>query len=190
MADVTGAGTSLGGALRSALSKVSMGGARGSYTRATAAGQFRQLFGSDRGYKALKDAGLEVKQARTMAGWLDGSTHPNKANAGAINRAYEAMRRGGTPEWVRNGRMEISGLVGYGEDVRDRGSGRNSPLRVNLGAATRNGAGWDGIDRAVADGDDDTLEGLAAEMVAKDPPLGDDYPWFFPGSSYTVSVRS
>ena len=188
MADITGAGSSFGGAIRNLLGKVSMGAARGSYTRATTAGQFRQLFGSDRGYKALQDAGLDVKQARTMAGWLDGSTHPNKANTSAINRAYEAMAKGGTPEWVRKGRMEISGQAGTGRDIRDRGSGGNAPLRIDMSQASA--GGWDRVDAAVAEGgDDDVEEVFAEEVIAEDIGDGSDG-WAFPGASYIVSVTS
>jgi hypothetical protein len=123
MSDITGTGSSLGGALRSALGKVSLGAARESYTRATTEGRFRQLFGTDRGYRALQDAGLDVKQQRTMSNWLDGTSTPDKANASAIDRAYRNMAAGGTPEWIRKGKAEISGKVGTGHDTRDRGAG-------------------------------------------------------------------
>ena len=188
MADVTGAGSSFGGALRSALGKVSLGAARESYTRATTEGRFRQLFGREKGYQAMQSAGLDVKQSRTFAGWLDGTSHPNKANSAAIDRAYKAMAAGGTPGWVRGGQMDVKGIVGTGRDVRERGSGSNpSPFRIDMSQAS--GSGWDAVDEALASGTDDDIEETFTDEVISEDLAGSDG-WSFPGSSYTVSVTS
>ncbi len=185
MAEVEGTGSTFGGAFRAALGSVHLGHARGSYTRTTPTGQFRQLFGSQRGYEALRNSGLEVRQQRTIQNWLDGTSTPNKANANAIRRAYESMRKGGTPEWVRNGKMEINGQVAYGQDVRNRGDGI-APLRVDLSAGSA--AGWDRIDGALSSGasDGEIEELVAEELIAED--VGDSYSWGFPGGSYSVGV--
>ena len=170
MPSVDGSGSSFGEAFRDAVSKVSLGAPRASYDRTTTLGQFRQLFATDRGYKAMGDAGLDVKQARTIQGWLDGTSTPSKKNAAAISRAYESMKRGGVPSWVKKGQMDIKGRVANGNDVRPRGSDGNAPLRVDLSQGTDEH--WDDLDG----------EGL----------VDDDLPssggWGFPGGSYTVTI--
>jgi hypothetical protein len=183
VAELQGTGNSFGGAIRNMLGKVSLGQARESYTRSTTVGQFRQLFGSDKGYKALSDAGLDVKQARTFSGWLDGTSQPNKANASAIDRAYKAMQRGGPPDWVKQQSIKISGEVGTGHDVRDRGGGRYEPLLINLRGTP---GGWDRLDEALRDGTDDAVEeAFADEIIGED--IGDGSGgWSFPGTSYRV----
>ena len=183
MAELQGTGSSFGGAIRNMLGKVSLGRARESYDRTTTVGQFRQLFGSDKGYKALGGAGLDVKQARTFSGWLDGTSQPNKANASAIDQAYRAMQRGGTPEWVKRESIKIHGPVGTGPDVRDRGNGRYEPLLINLRGTP---GGWDRLDEALRDGDDDDVEEVFADDIIGED-IGDGSGgWSFPGTSYRV----
>ena len=185
MPTVSGRGGSLGAAFRDAVRQVSLGAARESYDRVTAVGQFRQLFGSEKGYAALGGAGLDVRQARTFRGWLDGTSQPNKANAAAISKAYRAMQRGGVPGWATDAKMSISGLVGAGRDVRDRGSGGNAPLRIDLGQGDFRGVAEAAMDD---DYDDDDLDDLIGEeLVAAD--VGDTSGgWSFPGGAYTVSI--
>lgn len=167
--------------------------ARESYRARSPLAQFKEMFGTERGYKAMSDAGVSGG-TRTVGAWLSGEQAPSAANREAISRAYQAMRRGGTPEWVRNGEMKIDGRVGYGNDVRDRGSQGTAPLLVDLSAKGDPGAGerWDSVDAAIADGaSDDDLEELVAEgLIAED--IGDSYPWSFPGGGggYTVRISS
>ena len=183
MPTVSGRGGSLGAAFRDAVRQVSLGAPRESYTRTTTEGQFRQLFGSDKGYKAMEAAGMDVRQSRTFQGWLDGTSHPNRANAQAITRAYRAMAAGGVPGWAVDAKMSITGQVGAGRDVRDRGSGGNAPLRIDLGQGD-----FRGVAGVAGDADDDDLDDLIGEeLVAAD--VGDTSGgWSFPGGAYTVSI--
>ena len=185
MPTVSGRGGSLGAAFRDAVRQVSLGAARESYDRVTAVGQFRQLFGSKKGYAALGGAGLDVRQARTFRGWLDGTSQPNKANTTAIHKAYRAMAAGGVPGWAVDAKMSISGQVGAGRDVRDRGSGGNAPLRIDLGQGDFRGV----AEAAMDDGyDDDDLDDLIGEELVE-ADIGDTSGgWSFPGGAYTVSI--
>lgn len=178
MPSVQGSGPTVGAAFREAVSQVSLGAPRPSYTRSTPAGQFRQLFGSARGYQALAEAGLQVRQARTLQGWLEGTSTPNRANAAAIGRAYQAMQVGGTPPWVRTGTMTITGLIATGEDARERS------LVIQLSSGD-----WDHIDQLLTQGaDDDELEeAIAADLIGPDIGDGSDG-WSFPGNLYTVDI--
>ena len=167
------------------MNQVSLGAPRSSYTRTTTLGQFRQLFATESGYKALAAAGLNVRQARTIQGWLEGTSQPNKANAEAINRAYAGMRRGGVPDWVKSATMSITGQVGTGRDVRDRGNDGSAPLHVDLSAGN-----WAPVQGALDDDelDDDDLEELIAEeLIAEDIGDGSDG-WGFPGGAYVVTI--
>ena len=131
----------------------------------------------------MRAAGLEVKQKRTLEGWLDGTSHPNKANAEAINRAYKDMQRGGLPGWFKKGQMSISGQVGNGNDVRDRGSHGHAPLRVELSGGNMSRV-ESGLDR---DGTEEVdWDELAGDLVDEDLPSSGG--WEFPGSSYSVTV--
>jgi hypothetical protein len=198
VASASGSGSSLGGAFRAAIQAVSLGRARPSYTAVSPQAQFRQLFSSAAGYEALQGAGLEVKQARTMQGWLEGTSAPNRANSSAIRRAYRAMAAGGIPEWVRNGRMEITGEVTHGSaDRRDRGREGRAPLRVDLSGGNGppmdshdypDDSIWDAIQRALDEEDDDYLgELVGEELLPADDDLG-GYSWGFPGGSYVVTI--
>jgi hypothetical protein len=104
------------------------------------------------------------------------------------------MRKGGIPDWVKSGKMHITGRVGYGPDVRDRGTGTNVPLEVDLskGQGRRYiepgpGTHWDAIEEQWEDLDDEDLEDLIGEeLISED--IGDSYGWDFPGGSYTVAI--
>jgi hypothetical protein len=184
VARVSGSGESFGGAFRDAMRQVSLGAPRASYTRTTTIGQFRQMFETNRGYAAMSAAGLNVKQARTIQGWLEGTSSPNKANSEAIHRAYASLREGGIPAWVKQGTMSITGRVAYGDDVRDRGSGGQAPLHVDLSAGN-----WAPVQAALDDDeidDDDLAELVAEELIAED--IGEAYEWGFPGGAYSVVV--
>lgn len=183
MASHTGRGDSFAESFRRALTGLSTGRERPSYNRKTVLGQFRQLFATRRGYEALEAAGLEVRQRRTIQGWLEGTSEPNKENSAAIRRAYDAMSRG-IPSWVTQGMMGVSGRVCYGDDCRDRGTTGSSPLRVDLRAGS-----WDRVRAALDDAPDRELEDLIADDLIA-PSVGDSYPWSFPGGGYRTLISS
>jgi hypothetical protein len=142
------------------------------------------LYSTERGYKELSNT-LDVKQQRTINGWLDGTSTPSASNQARIRQAYEHMHRGGLPDWVKDGNMSIRGQVAAGGDVRDRGTGHNSPLNVDLS----NGS-WPAVEAAMVDDDvdDNELGELIAEgLVAED--IGDvSGGWGFPGGGYSVTI--
>jgi hypothetical protein len=173
---------------------VSLGRARPSYTRARPAAQYRQLARTAAGRRALEQAGVSPS-ARTRARWLDRSQRPAAGNAAGIRRAYDAMRRGGIPEWVKRGEMKISGRVRTGTDERDRGSQGHAALRVNNNAGNRSRmkqgeperTHWEAIEEALEDdADDDDLDELLGDLIAEDIPPSDA--WEFPGGGYTVVI--
>ena len=197
MASVSGDGSSLGGAFRAAIKSVSLGKARSSYNAVSPRAQFRKLASTAAGRRALQQAGVGGN-ARARAAWLGGGRSPSKANATAISRAYGAMRQGGIPEWVKNGKMEITGEVSHGgTDRRERGRDGTAPLRVDLSGG--NGPPmnshdypdpsiWEAIERAIEEEDDDYLEELIGEeLLPADDDLG-GYAWGFPGGSYGVAI--
>lgn len=53
--------------------------------------QFRQLFKTEKGYRAMDRAGVSATR-QTLNRWLKGEQTPSKANREAIARAYEEMR--------------------------------------------------------------------------------------------------
>lgn len=194
MAETTGGGGSLAAAFREALSKVSLGRPRESYTAAGWHAQVRQLTGTERGYQAMSEAGVHATR-RTLTAWLSEERAPSKANREAISRAYEAMRRGGIPDWVKRGDLEVTGRVKTGRDDRDRGQAGAAPFRVDLGAGNEpritlgepGRTHWEAIERAIEDGaDDDELEELIGDLIAEDVTPSDL--WEFPGSSYGVVI--
>jgi hypothetical protein len=197
VASTEGQGGSLGGAFRAAIKTVSLGKARTSYTAVSPRAQFRKLASTAAGRRALGQAGVGGT-ARTRSAWLAGARAPSKANAAAIGRAYGAMRQGGIPEWVKHGKMEITGEVTHGgTDRRDRGSQGTAPLRVELsggGGPPMNAQDypddsiWEAIERAIEEEDDDYLEELIGEeLIPADDGVG-GYDWGFPGGSYGVVI--
>ena len=186
MPSVRGSGASLGGAFRDALAGLHAGHGRESYDRVGWSAQFKQLFSTERGYRELSSV-LEVKQSRTVRGWLDGTITPSAQNQARIRQAYEHMHRGGLPDWVKDGNMAIRGSVAAGGDVRERGSGHNAPLHVDFS----NGH-WSRVEDALVDDEVDVNE--LGELVAEDlvaADIGDvSGGWGFPGGSYGVSVGS
>jgi hypothetical protein len=197
VAEVTGSGGSLGGAFRAAIKSVSLGKARASYTAVSPRAQFRKLASTAAGRRSLEQAGVGGN-ARTRGAWLAGARSPSKANAAAIGQAYSAMRQGGIPSWVRNGKMEITGDVAHGgTDRRPRGSQGYAPLRVNLSGGNGPPVNshdypdpsiWDAIERAIEEEDDDYLDELIGEeLIPADDDVG-GYDWGFPGGSYGVVI--
>jgi hypothetical protein len=196
--EIRGSGDSFAAAFRNAVKSVSLGAARPSYRAKSPRAQFRQLERTAAGRRALEAAGVGGNR-RTRGAWLTGTRAPSKANAAAITRAYGAMQRGGIPDWVRNGRMDITGKVNHGgRDERDRGTGGAAPLRVNLsgGNAGPHDQGtypqdsiWDAIADHLDDDDDDLDELIGEELLPADDDLG-GYSWGFPGGGYTVVITS
>ena len=178
---------------------MSLGTPRRSYKAKNAVPQARQLASTRRGAEALRAAGVHATR-RTQRAWLTGKRQPNKANREAIGRAYDAMKNGGIPQWIKHGKMTISGEVSHGTDVRDRGHGGTAPLLVDLSGGSRSPMNrqdfpantiWDAIEDGIAeDADDDYLDELIGEeLLPADDDLG-GYSWGFPGGGYTVSIRS
>jgi hypothetical protein len=197
MPEVTGSGGSLAAAFRDALAKASLGRARPSYRARSPRAQYRQLSRTATGRRALEQAGVTGTR-RTQAAWLAGARSPSKANAAAIGRAHEAMRRGGIPDWVKSGEMRVTGRTRTGRDDRDRGD--RNPLRINLDHADDNmpsrpalhtppaegDSYWDHFERMLAgEPDDDELEDLISEDLIE-PDIGSSDGWDFPGGAYSV----
>jgi hypothetical protein len=186
----------MGGAFRDAMRKVHLGRARPSYNRVSPAAQFRQLSRSAAGRKALGLSGVSVSD-RTARRWLTRQQAPSKANQAAIARAYDAARQGGIPEWVRRGKMRITGEVQHGADRRVRGQDGREPLLVDLTGGDKRPVNdqdypqptiWDAIEDALDNEDDDYLDELIGEeLLPADDDLG-GYEWGFPGGAYSVSV--
>lgn len=196
MPSVTGSGESFGAAVRSALSQVSLGRARPSYRARSPVAQFRQLQRTTAGRRALGLAGVSPAD-RTARRWLTRSQAPSKANAVRIAQAYGAVQAGGIPDWVRSGRMQITGVVATGPDSRDRGTGGYAPLDIDLsnvdvlgggGTVRDDGRGhWQAVEEDWPDLDDDELAELIAEdLIAEDIGEGSGA-WGFPGGFYSVT---
>jgi hypothetical protein len=183
MAKATGHGSSIGEALRAALSAAGHP-PRPSYTAKGATAQYKHLMKTEAGRQALDAAGLTaVPQTRRRWAIL-GNQKPGKANAAKIHAAYESMRRGSFPASVKAGKMEITGRVGTGTDVRNRGSAGQAPLRIDLSRGN-----WARIDGSWWDDDVDDMdfsEVVGEDLVGEDLE-GSDW-WYFPGTSYTITL--
>jgi hypothetical protein len=170
----------MGAAVRAALQQASLGKPRRSYDRTGAPAQFRQLQRSAAGRRALALSGVRVT-SRTERAWLGGQRQPSRANRAAIGRAYQAMKAGGIPAWVKRGDMTITGVIKTGRDVRNRTlliqGDRLPPLA------------WDDIEREWREMTDEELEELVAEDVVTGAIDGVSEPWQFPGpGGYVVTI--
>lgn len=178
----------MAGAFRAAIAATSLGEARPSYRAQSPVARARQLQATRLGRDAMRDAGVKATP-RTIRGWLTGRHQPSKANREALARAYDAMRRGGIPEWVKSADMKISGVCKTGEDARDRGSDGHAPLLVDMSKFSMyydDRTYWQAIEDAIAEGaSDEDLEELLAEAIEQD--IGGSDTWEFPGSAYTVT---
>lgn len=181
-----GKGSSLGAAL---LDLFAQAGARKSSYRATGwQAQLREITASERGYNAADVAGLDVTH-RTLLRWLSSpggkdDPTPSKANQSKIHEAYELMARKELPDEIKDGSVKISGVVQYGDDVRTRGGGKYAALLVDM-----SNGDWDELEDRWSGGtlDAPMCEALWIEDVLdSDDALRSDYPWEFPGSSYSV----
>lgn len=182
MASVEGHGGSFGEAFRDAL-RAAAEAPRPSYNARSAGAQYRHLVKTESGRRALEEAGLGAA-AQTRRRWLGGGQKPGKKYAAVIGAAYEAMRRGRIPREVKEGKMRITGRVGTGPDVRERGSSGNAPLEIDL-----SNGDWRRLDQAW--NDEDALSDLDLEAVVSEdliePDIGGSDWWYFPGGNYTIT---
>jgi hypothetical protein len=180
MASVQGRARSMAEAFREAL-RAAGSGPRKSYTAKSPAARYRHLMSTRTGSEALEQAGLTAAP-QTRRRWLGGRQKPGKANASVINGVYEALARGRIPDALKAGKMRVTGRVGTGSDIRERGRQGNAPLLVDLS----NGY-WGNIDQAW---DSDIIGDVEFEdMISVDliePDIGGSDNWFFPGSDYIV----
>ena len=141
-----GHGPSLGAALLDLAA--GQGGRKSTYEAKGWHAQLRALTGSERGLSFLDQFGPDVRQTRTLTAWLAEERTPTKANQAKIHEAYEAAARKAFPESMKHGTLEITGLVGTGNDFRERGgsSGRQ-PFRIDADSGD-----WDAIEEAWEDG--------------------------------------
>lgn len=195
MPDVTGSGDSLAAAFRAAMAQASLGRPRPSYRAHSPLAQWRQLTRTRAGRRALELAGV-APSPRTVRRWRAGTQQPRRGNAEAIGRAYEGMRAGGIPDWVKRGQMEITGRIDVAGDVRDRGSAGAAPFRVDLRPANNpspeqpSKSGWDVVEEGLDLGDDDLEELIAEEIITADIDTTDTYhfPGGGPAGGYTVKI--
>jgi hypothetical protein len=182
MAEATGSGSSFADAFRAALTAVAHA-PRASYTARSARAQYRHLMNTRAGRAALGQAGLAAA-AQTQRRWLAGRQKPGRANRAIITAAYQAMQQGGIPRSVKSGAMSIRGRVGTGTDIRNRGTGSNAELRIDLSHGQ-----WDRIEPLWDDDltDDEDLEDMISEDLIE-PDIGGSDNWYFPGSGYTVTL--
>jgi hypothetical protein len=180
MASAEGRGRSMAEAFREGL-RAAGAGPRVSYTAKSPAARYKHLMSTRAGRDALEQAGLPaVRQTRRR--WIAGRQKPGRANAAVINAVYEALSYRPIPDALKAGKMRITGRVGTGSDIRERGRQGNAPLLIDLS----NGY-WGNIDRAW---DDDSVGDVELENMISDdliiPDIGGSDNWYFPGSDYKV----
>lgn len=182
MASAEGRGSSFADAFRDAI-RAAGGGPRKSYTAQSPRARYNHLMRTHTGRDALEQAGLTAAH-QTQRRWARGVQNPGKANAAVINAVYETLARGRIPDDVKNGKMRITGRVGTGSDIRERGSAGNAPLLVDLSEGD-----WDEVEDALFSDltDDAGLE----DMISRDliePDIGGSDSWFFSGGNYKVEL--
>jgi hypothetical protein len=192
---VRGAGRSLGAALDALYRQVdpTAGRRRASYTATGWHAQLVALTGTRAGMRAADVVGLSPTR-RTLIRWLshsgrgDETGAPSSANRTLIGRAYGLLSDGiDVAAWESAMRrtIEIRGVVAMGRDVRDRGRGGSSPLRID---GTR--GDWTAVARAW-DGGRQELAGVERtfiwQVISQD--IGETSDGItFPGDWYTVEV--
>lgn len=180
-----GRGGSLGRALLNAIADAAGGvvGRLKSYTLKGWHPQLRKLTEGPKGYQAAAKAGLSATP-RTLTAWLAEQQTPNAANQAKIQQAYDIMA-GEWPEGIERRKLEISGEVTIGGDVRTRGSEGRAPLRIN-GAS----GDWSSVRRQWESGspDPDQVEDDFADDVIGEDISGTSEAMEFDGSSYTVVI--
>src|SRR5690349_716579 len=119
MASTQGRDRSMAEAFREALRNAGAG-PRKSYTAKSPSARYKHLMKTREGREALADAGLTAAP-QTRRRWLHGRQKPGKANAAVINAVYEALARGRVPDALKQGKMRVTGRVGTGSDIRERG---------------------------------------------------------------------
>lgn len=190
MAGPTGRGPSLGAALGDLLrSQVTPRHRLSTYNARHWHAQLSQLTGTRRGYQALEDAGLGVTTP-TLINWLsDPEYNVRRSYQDIIHTAYEnaaIVPADPIPDHIKRGQFEISGIVKTGDDERERGTRRASPLRIDASRGD-----WSEIERLwmTGDLDDDTFEDhFIDDIIVADIGEGTDG-WDFPGTAYAVELR-
>ncbi|PSM37291.1 hypothetical protein C6Y14_43205 [Streptomyces dioscori] len=148
-----------------------------------------QLTGTQRGYQALDEAGLDVT-VKTLLNWLsDPEYNIRRSYRDVIHTAYEnvaVVPAEPLPDTIKRGDFEISGWVTTGTDRRQRGTPDAAPLRID----GRRGH-WDEIEDLWTAGEltDDKFEDHSIDdVIVEDIGEGSDG-WTFDGSRYSVEVR-
>lgn len=181
----SGNGSSFGEALINAVSAAA-GGQVGEYRSYTAKGwhaQLSKLTSSGRGYQAAADVGLTAT-AKTLKGWLAEKVVPTPANRLKIAEAY-ALMAGHWPPGVEGQDIRITGKVGIGGDVRERGTAGKAAFLVDgsVGSWQRIKDEW-----RTGDPDPEDIEGYFIEDLLE-ADLGEaTEEWSLPGTSYTVVI--
>ncbi|GGL85337.1 hypothetical protein GCM10010095_82590 [Streptomyces anthocyanicus] len=190
MAGPTGRGDSLGAALNNLLrSQVTPRHRLSTYNAKHWHAQLSQLTATHRGQQALADAGLHVT-TKTLVNWLaDSEYNVRRSYLDIIHTAYENVAivpADPLPAHITDGQYEISGVVQTGGDVRERGTVKAAPLRID----GRQG-NWDAIEDLWLAGeltDDEFEDHFIDDVIVEDIGEGTDG-WDFPSDSYSVEVR-
>jgi hypothetical protein len=116
--------------------------------------------------------------------WLAERREPSKANQEKIAKAYGFMA-GRWPAEIERRKVEITGEVRIGRDVRTRGQRGHAPLIVDGSQGD-----WSRMQEAWEDGEpdeDDFEEWFIEDVLEAD--LGESSePWEFTGADYTVVI--
>ncbi|WP_221360894.1 hypothetical protein [Streptomyces beigongshangae] len=190
MAGPTGRGDSLGAALNNLLrAQVTPRHRLSTYHAKHWHAQLSQLTGTQRGYQALDEAGLDVT-AKTLLNWLsDPEYNIRRSYRDLIHTAYENVAivpADPLPDHITRGQYEISGVVRTGDDERTRGTRDAAPLRIDGSRGH-----WDEIEELWLAGEltgDEFEDHFVDDVIVEDIGEGTDG-WEFPGASYTVEVR-
>lgn len=180
---MAGSGGSLGEALIDALAAEAGGqvGVLKSYTAVGWHAQISKLTSSPRGYQAAATEGLSVNR-KTLMDWLTERRAPNAQNQRKIASAYRRMG-GSWPAHIERREVKVSGKVGMGLDVRERGTPDASPFLIDGSAGS-----WSRMKEAWESGEpdpEDFEEWFIEDVIEEDIGEGSE-PWEFPGTSYTV----
>lgn len=181
----TGSGNSLGAALLDLAAELGGAPHKSTYTAKGWHAQISRLTATQAGYRAADKAGLDVTE-RTLKDWLAERREPSAANQALIAKAYTLAGAGHWPDW-EDKTFQIYGLVGQGNDVRERGHNGISPLRVDgTNAYPETWAAFRYEWESGGGMTEDQVEDYFSGIIQDD--LGGSLPWEFPGTSYTVTA--
>jgi hypothetical protein len=174
----TGSGGSFGEALRNLINDFGGGGRKKTYRAKGWAAQLRKLNATKAGRALIADLGVTD---RTLKAWFGGRRPPSAGNRARIGEAYRKAA-GEFPWDIADTKQEITGEVRIGDDLRFRGRGKHSPLRIgeNLpGDWRRIADSWEQLGPA---------EDLEAFYVADVVDIDTSGPIEFPGTSYSIET--